>query len=361
MKEKYKLVFILPNLGAGGAQRVISFVAQNIDKEKFDTTLLITGTKDNKCYATDEVKTIFFDKKKVRHAVFDIIRYLKKNRPDIVVSAQGHLNVVMALISIFFPRIIFIGREVNVLSVLENHLDSRNEESSILTKITYKLFDKIICQSNDMFEDLRTNYSLDSEKLVVINNPISSNFKVKVNHISRREEKFQLITVGRLAKQKGHRRILEVLSKLDFPFHYTLIGDGPEKDTILKTINELGIEDNVTHIPFTKDVHLHLSQSDLFLQGSYVEGFPNSLIESCAVGTPVMAFKALGGIDEIIEEGINGYIALDIDDYIHKTAKILNSLHEWIPEDVSNSVMKKYNAKKVLTSYEKLFQEIVDK
>ncbi|MEQ9580645.1 MAG: glycosyltransferase, partial [Arenibacter sp.] len=117
-----------------------------------------------------------------------------------------------------------------------------------------------------------------------------------------------------------------------------------------------GILDKIKHIPFTKDVSKYLQESDVFLQGSYVEGFPNALLESCAVGTPVIAFKAPGGIDEIIEEDVNGYIAKDEADFLIKL-NLIGEKH-WDPAVVRDSVYKKYSKDIIIKKYQDLFIDL---
>ena len=167
-----------------------------------------------------------------------------------------------------------------------------------------------------MANELLEIYPIKKKKVVVINNPISDDFSVKDTTDST-SLKTQFITVGRLHPEKGHKRMLNVLSKLEFDFHYTIIGDGQEHDTIVKQTQALGIYENITIIKYTKEVSKYLNQSDIFLQGSFAEGFPNALLESCAVGTPVIAFEAPGGTSEILEHGINGYLAKNEDDYLN--------------------------------------------
>lgn len=361
MHEKKKVFFILPNLMAGGAERVMSYVAQNIDKNIFETTLYIIGHEKDKAFETTNVKTIFLSKNRVLTSVPTLIKIIKNQKPNVVISAIGHLNTIMGFISIIFPKVKFIGREVNVVSVLQDYDVNKSKfEFPFLTTISYRLLDKIICQSNDMRLDLAANYKINEKKLVVINNPITNNFKLKFKNLKSESENFELVTVGRLAKQKGHLRLLEVLKEINLPFHYTIIGSGPEKETILEQIKIFGLEEKITHIPYTHEVSKYLSESDLFIQGSYVEGFPNALIESCAVGTPVIAFKAKGGIDEIIEDGVNGYIANNTEDFINKTNLILNSLEKWSPKIVSESVYKKYDSPIIIKYYEELLSKVTE-
>ncbi|OBX21888.1 hypothetical protein A9996_17540 [Gelidibacter algens] len=164
------------------------------------------------------------------------------------------------------------------------------------------------------------------------------------------------ITIGRISEGKGYIRILEILAKLSFPFQYTIIGEGAYYDIVFSKIRELGLNDKVNYIRFTNNVSEYLVDHDMFLQGSYSEGFPNALLESCAVGTPVIAFNVPGGTKEIIEDGINGFLVDNDDDFLEK----LNDNREWNPEIVRESVYKKFNKNKIISDYEKFFIEISD-
>ena len=322
---------------------------------------MVIGFEKDTHYKIEGIKVLYLNKPRVLTSIPKLYTYLQRSKPDIVLSAIGHLNAAMALMSPFFKKTKFIGREVNVISVLKNYSQTQRKRLINLPdyiKLSYPLLDKIVCQSNDMANDLIKNYDIDPSKIQVINNPITGGFRLKQTHENSGKNAFRLITVGRLAKQKGHLRILDALKLVKLPFHYTIIGDGPEKENIFEKLKQLGLSKCVTHVPHTDKVSDFLCQSDLFIQGSYVEGFPNALLESCAVGTPVVAFKALGGIDEIIENGINGYIAEDIEDFAGKITQILSSRQQWRPKTVSDSVYEKYSSKIIIAEYNNLLESI---
>ena len=65
MKKKMKISFLLPTLGAGGAERVMSFVSQNIDKNLFDTTMVIIGKKSESDFETKNLKVVYLNKDRV--------------------------------------------------------------------------------------------------------------------------------------------------------------------------------------------------------------------------------------------------------------------------------------------------------
>lgn len=355
--KKIKIALILPSLAPGGAERILSFVAQELDKDVFDTTLLITGYEKDTVYKLHDLKIVYLNKPRVLKSISAISKYLKKNKPNIVVTSIVHLNTVSAFISLRFPKIKFVAREANVLTTLDQYNPyTKSIFPKSMVKMAYRLVDKIICQSKDMQHDMVTNYGVAKNKTVLINNPITQKYNIKETHRVN-NNKLKLITVARLSKEKGHDRILEALSKIPFKFTYTIIGDGMEKSAIFSLIKKYQLEDHVTYINYTEKVNEYLSNSDLFLQGSYVEGFPNVLIESCVVGTPILAFNAPGGLDEIIEHGKNGYIANNIDEYV-RYLNNLNSNFIFRPEKVSQIVNERFNSKSIIKQYENLFKSL---
>lgn len=351
--NKKKVIFIIPSLVPGGAERVISFVAQNIDKQKFEPLLLVAGHPRDTAYDVSNVKVKYLKKNRILTALPFIAYVIFKIKPAIVISSISHTNIAMSLIAPYFRKTIFVGRESTVLS--ERKTEKKPRKWSLINLVTngFKNLDMIICQSQDMSEDLINNYDVPKEKTYVINNPISNlptlKFSVPTSNIKR------FITVGRLVEVKGHLRVLEMLSKLDILFSYTIIGDGNLKKEIFQKAKELSILKYIKHIPFTNKVNDHIAEHDLFLQGSYVEGFPNALLESCVVGTPVLAFNVPGGTKEIVEDGVNGFLVQDEEEFI----KRLKDNREWNPEKVRASVYKKFNKEKIIGDYEQLFIDIL--
>tara|TARA_R110002096_G_scaffold251769_1_gene444703 strand:+ start:8788 stop:9873 length:1086 start_codon:yes stop_codon:yes gene_type:complete len=356
--SKIKVVFVLPSLVAGGAERVISFISQNIDKEKFESILLIAGSSNETAYDIRNVEVKYLNKSRVLHAIPYILLFLVNKKPNIVLSSISHLNTVMGLFSPFFINTKFIGREANVLSLKKHFITKKRFLNKLpLIKIAYKNLDIILCQSIDMYNDMKLNYNIPSRKLRIINNPITDGFKPKSENYNN-DGIVKFITVASLKKQKGHERIIYAIAKLKFPYQYTIIGDGPERNNIFELINKLGIRDNIVHIPYTKEVSMYLAQNNLFLQGSYVEGFPNCLIESCSVGTPIIAYRAPGGLNEIIEHGVNGYIADNDEEFVKYLFKAITA-KKWNSKIIIDSVNIKFNKDIILKKYEELFIDIL--
>lgn len=356
--NKISIIFALPSLCSGGAERVMSFIAQNIDTNTFEPTILVTGTEAQTVYDVSNVNVVYLNKSRVLNAIVPLFMYLRTHKPQLVISAIGHLNTLIAYYSIFLPKTKFIAREVNILSKLEAYAFNKIPFSDIFSKRRFNFFDRIICQSRDMLEDLTQNYKVNTNKLVVINNPITDGFTLQEKEYHSGDT-LNFVTVARLKKQKGHERVLQALSKVDFPFTYTIVGDGPEYENVFNLIDTLGLTEKVKHIKHTNKVVDVLAQNDLYLQGSFIEGFPNSVIESCAAGTPILACDAPGGINEIIEHNINGIIAKDMDEFVIQLNNIYSN-YSFNRKAVSQCVFDKYHKDIILKKYESVFLNLIN-
>lgn len=358
MNKPIKVVFILPTLHSGGAEKIMSFVAQHINRDLFDTTLIITGSKTEDDYKVETINVIYFNSDRVIKAIPKIYKYLKKNKPQIAVSSIIHLNVVMGFLSIFLPNTKFIARESSVIG--QQNLFGHNFKDRILNKLVkyaYRNLDCIICQSQDMKNDLHVTYNISDNKLVIINNPITKQIEVNPS-LNPSHDKLKFITIGRLDRIKGYPRLLKILSKLNYDFEYTIIGKG-DSEELLETVKLFGLEEKVNYIEYTDNVYKYFNEHDLFLQGSYVEGFPNALLENCITGTPAIVFNAPGGTKEIIEHGINGLIAENEEQFL----VYLNNFkkNDFNPKVVAGCVIKKFNKETIIGLYETLFTTLLNK
>jgi len=127
MNKKIKVFFVVPTLFAGGAERVMSFVSQNLDKKKFDVTLVVIGFEKDSKYDVSEVSVIYLNKPRVLFGIKKIFNLLVKYKPQVVVSSISHLNIVMGLISKLFPKIVFIGRHATITNIARKYKKPRKK------------------------------------------------------------------------------------------------------------------------------------------------------------------------------------------------------------------------------------------
>lgn len=117
----------------------------------------------------------------------------------------------------------------------------------------------------------------------------------------------RIVMVGALRWIKGHEYALVGLRRLldrGVPADLTIVGDGPDRQRVLFTIDDLGLKANaqlVGHVA-AQDVAGHLNGADVLLSASVQEGLPNVILEAFACGLPVVATDC-GGVAEVVEEG----------------------------------------------------------
>ena len=157
--SKKKIIIILPSLLAGGAERVMSFVAQQLDDSKFEVKLIVVGFEGDAVYSVDKIEVIYLNKNRLLLAILSLFGLLRKEKPDIVLSTIGHVNMMMGLFSFVFKNIKFIGREASVFSKMSQFSNSNFLISFLPLRFFYKRLDKIVCQSQDMKNDFINNFN----------------------------------------------------------------------------------------------------------------------------------------------------------------------------------------------------------
>lgn len=355
MKSKKTILFILPDLNTGGAERIVTTIANHLPRESFVPKILLLRKEGGYLeILKNDVEIIDIQTPRIRHSLFPILKQIRKLRPDIVFSGFGEVNAYLALFIPLFPKTKFIARETNVVS---QHV-TRGEIRFFYR--FYNQYHRIIAQSDDMKDDLLNNFNIKNEKLIKINNPVDFDFieqKIvdveKPSHFS--EDYKNVVAIGNLSARKGFDNLLKVFSHLKIEkvlLH--ILGDGRDKEALHQLKYDLNLENVVFHGQ-QKNPYAYLSHADLFVLSSRYEGFPNVLLEAGACGTYALANHCKGGIQEIIQPKINGEIA-DIknhQEFAEKLKEILTQTHD--KSTIKHSIQSRFSKEMILSHYENLF------
>lgn len=350
---KIKILFIVPSLNSGGAERVISLLCNNLNKNKFEIILGILKKEGIFLeQISKEVKIIDLKEKHVRNSFFKIKKLIIQEKPDIVFSTLSHLNLFIAIFKFLLPKdSIYIGRESSIVSETLKEKKFKRIIFEKLYRIFYSNLDYIVCQSQYMADDLIENYKIKKAKIKVINNPVDIE---KIRYLAEEKSeieidknKINLITVGRLNPVKQYDYLIDMFSKLDKKqYHLYIVGEGSEKIRIEKRIKELGLEENVSLLGRKKNPFSIVRQCDIFILTSKYEGFPNVVLEALALNLPILSLKSPGGVLEIIKEGENGYYfeEKDLEEKIQKVL-LMNK------DKIIKNIMK-YDKNRIINKYE---------
>lgn len=354
---KKKLCIIIPSLGGGGAERVAFYLLNNIDIKIFDVSIIVIY-KNKGDYIIDlrkEVKRIFLEKNKIRYSLFSLYKTLKKENPDIIINFSFELMMLIGVFIIpFFSKIYFINRQINILG-----MQKFNYFKKKMLKIAYKNFDKIITQSKDMTEDLLKNIEISEDKIVEINNPVDiknieelSNQNVEIEFNKNNNN---ILCVGRLTFQKGFDLIIKIISLLNNKnIKLYILGEGEDREKLNKLIKNLNLEEQIFLLGRKYNPYIYMKNADLFILSSRYEGFPNVLIEAGACGLYSVCNNCLGGINEIINENINGNI-VDFTDEKLAVQRIKTALLKTkAKEEIKKIIEERYSLEKIIIKYEEL-------
>ena len=356
---KIRVVFLLPSLGGGGSERVFMNLCKYFDKDKFEVVLCLLKREGEFLSLIENDPTIeIHDLKvsRVRYSIYPIIKYLRREQPDIVLSTLGHLNALLSAVSFMIPENVkIIGRESNIVS-MSNH----NKITLILYKFFYKNFDKIIVQSNEMEVDLRNLVrNFRKNQIVKINNPVDLKHINSLKQTSDKllpVNKINLISVGSLTHQKGYDILLKSFAqfKNKNKYHISIIGKGKLKDDLVYLINKLNIEEHVSLLGFRSNPYKYISQASIFISSSRFEGFPNVVLESLICDVPVIANAYKGGINEIIDKPLFGKI-IDLEDNQAFERACEEFTSKDLPQNrISKEINERYGIRSIVNKYQDL-------
>ncbi len=166
------------------------------------------------------------------------------------------------------------------------------------------------------FAETLEDRGIDRRKITILHNFVKPFVPVPAEDVERLRRslglqgKAVILAVGRLSSEKGHANLLQAAARLekmnDVPdFCVVVVGDGPEKESLLRLVTRLGIGQRIVMAGFQTDVRPYYCLSTLLALPSYSEGSPNVVLEAMAAGLPIAATDA-GGVPEILEDGVTG-------------------------------------------------------
>ena len=365
MKNK-KIAFIIGSLSGGGAEQVCVTLANNFAKLEYEVELIVLHLKDSKYLnrVSNKVKLINLNTNRVRYSFWKLFKYLYGNKPEITIIFDYQITLFVNVLNIFIsPRIKIVSRCMNTLS---HKLKSNNillkYFNKILIKSAYNYSDLIISQSEGMKKDLVNNFRINKTNIKVINNPLNELIESNINRDINPKENY-LLCIGRLEEQKNFNLVIEAFSKIKnrYPnLKLKIAGTGSLRKELIELSKKLEVSDRVEFLGFISGINLIncYRNARLTLLTSLFEGFPNCLIESIALGTPVVSVNCPSGPSEIIINNVNGilvkgYQVKDFSEAIIKGLEI-----NWDYKTVRNTSVR-YFSNPIINEYSKAIAQLL--
>lgn len=372
MNNKIKILFLIPTLDGGGAEKVLVNLVNNLDYNKFDITVMTVCNKGiNIKYINKNIKYKYFfnfnfPKWSIIFKLFStslIHNFFIKNKYDIEIAylhgpcsriISGCKNKDTKLIT-FIHGLKTTKKQVSV--------GFRNFNEA---KMCYSKFNKIFCVSLYIKECFDKLLDLNTQVLYNVNesDSIIDLSKEKIN-IKYNKDEFNIVSVGSVKSVKGYYRLAKIQKRLidnGYNTHIYICGEGNQKKEILDYLKDNNIDNTWSFLGYTENPYKYVSKADLFVCSSYSEGLSTAVTESLYVGTPVIS-TFVSGVKELLGENNEFGLVVDNNE---------KSLYEGIKYLIDNpNILLKYKEQskirgeffskdKIIKQYEDLFMKIVN-
>ena len=304
MKKGKKILFVSGDLGRGGAQRVIALLANDYAQRGWSVHVIVMmntviGYEMNSAI---KIHTFVHQGNRLRNAgkwVKEIRQCLKVERPDVIVSFAGRINIITMIAA--------GGLHIPVLVSERNDpaRDRRSKPEQWLCKRFYKRADKVVFQTK-----YQANYYANfcEETGVIIGNPISAPV-YEGTHTKK-----DIVCVGKLMDQKNHPMMIRAFAQIanEFPEKNIFIygegqkGDNRKRLELEKQIADCGMQNKIHLCGNTDHIFDILHEYKYFVMCSNYEGLSNALLEAMISGM-VCVTTEWKGVEDIVQDGVNGY------------------------------------------------------
>ena len=331
LNRKIRIAHLITGIGSGGAGEDTLCTIEGLDKVKYQIDLIMgKKLRDDKLKRIRNKGINFIQIQPFRsryHFLYDSILLLKlmilfkKGHYDIIhthTTKSGILGSIAAKLA--GVPIIIHGLEINALEVC----------SSKFIKIIKMFLEKMISKFTDAYISVSEivsqkylEYGIGKKAKyftvrsgIELNKFLNAREDMDIRQTSQElginREDFVIGNVGRLVESKGHYFLFQAIKKIleirnSRPVKLLLIGEGEDKEKLIKYAKELNLEKNVIFTGYRENVEELMVLMDIFVLTSLREGLSRVLVEAAAAGLPSIAFN-IDGIPEIIKDNHNGFL-----------------------------------------------------
>jgi GalNAc-alpha-(1->4)-GalNAc-alpha-(1->3)-diNAcBac-PP-undecaprenol alpha-1,4-N-acetyl-D-galactosaminyltransferase len=350
----YKISFICGGLSGGGQERALTNWANEFANVGIEVSIISLFNTEVFYKLNPCIKIIFpsVDRKTTNKFIYalKLIPYIRKNvkelKPNVVISFGDWFNAYS----------IVATRCLGIKTLITNRMGPNLFLGSFLelfNRVSYPFADGLIVQTERAKEILAKKYSL--KKIHVIPNILNP---INIDNLSYENN---IVSIGRLSKEKGHKHLIEAFSNLNLKnWKLHLIGDGPEMENLKCLVQELNKEEIIIFHGQKKDFSDIIKISSIFVLPSFYEGFPNALLEAMAVPLACISSDCIAGPREIIEHNKNGllYETNNINDLILQLNFLINNQNKQIEfRNKAYEVRTQFASKKIVAALSKVILE----
>lgn len=367
--EKKKVLFLIHDLGQGGAEKVLVNLVNHMDRTKFDisVTVLFGGGVNEQFLAKDiRFRAVFprmipANTKWMKLFTPAVLHKLcVRDKYDIEVSyLEGPSARVIAGCSNPDTKLVsWIHVEQRSIQKASRWFRSRSEAQKC-----YRRFDRTICVSQCVKEDFSSIFDVENPCMVLYNTIESE----KILSLSREAAEqlnedgmFRIAAVGSLKPSKGYDRLLRITKRLmeqNYPVHLYILGIGPLERELRKYTEENNLDGRVTFLGYQTNPYKFVAKCNLFVCASHAEGFSTAATEALIVGTPVCTVEVSGMKEMLGADNEYGIVTENNEDALYNGIKDLldnpDKLHYYQAKALERG--RAFSSNNTVTAVENMF------
>jgi glycosyltransferase involved in cell wall biosynthesis len=304
------------------------------------------------------VQLVHLNKQQVRGMLAPLIGYLKKNKPDIVFSAEDHLNTITLLAAILSGSSakISCSSRVTPYDTYSNTPFTKRWILKQLMRIVMPRANVLTCVSKDMVEQYKTVFN--SPPHVCVYNIVVDQHSQKKMQESVDEDWFinktepLIVAAGRLAPWKGFSDLILAMKELTKSKKARLVifGDGPMREELQALIDKLELGSVIKLFGYVENPLKYFSRADIFVLSSLVEGLPNVLVEAMMCGCTPVSTDCPTGPREVLQDGKYGYL-VPMKDPIAMAVGIEKAIASPIPKNLLHEAIENFSEHEVINRH----------
>ncbi len=374
--RKINILFIIPSLGTGGAERQVVDLINGLSRDRFNLFLFTFGNRLDLLESLDRDRLGFYHhprrNKLDLSAVGEIAAIIKREKIDIV-----HATLQIAVLFGLLGKV-WALRKVKLVSALHTTLNI-SRRGDLFDRFVYApvmfFCHRIItvCRNQQAYWS-RKHPRLSKKFMTIYNGIDSDKFRDTLSAAEKRALRtslgirageFVAAVVAMLKPGKGHEYAFQAVRALNdggTGLKLLLIGDGDSRRELEALSEKLSLSKNLVWLGYQKDPRPFLSLSDVILVPSVAESFPMAILEALSMGKPVIASR-VGGNSEVIKDGENGFLvpARDVESLAEKV-RILQEdagLRERLSRQARESV-KQFSLAEMVARTESFLTGLID-
>lgn len=317
-----RIGFVLTELVGGGAERSMLSIIDALDRRRFSPTLILFDSRQDHAPPRDVPIVVLSGRAptgvgRLAWRVVQLARVVRRERLDLLVSFLIGPNIVSIAAARLAGIPVVIGERSAPRAVLSRNNRPLRARSiwSALVRLMYPLASRIVTNTEGARAELVAFLKIPVDRIAVIPNPIdlqriASLAAEPLDGEDALPDGPTLVHVGRFTHAKDHDTLLNAfaLVRRHRPATLVLVGDGEDEARVRALSSALGLDAHVVFTGFTRNPYRYLARATVSVLTSRFEGLPNVLIESMALGVPIVSTACQYGPLEILGDNEYGVL-----------------------------------------------------